>query len=368
MKGLTTEQKILFILLKDKVSSLPGEFSGDNFIKLLQRHKLLPIAEQLLSIIDEGTKAAWKVKLHNWFFRSTSLFKELKIVGNQLEQNDIVSISIKGPLLSNQLYQNSNARFYTDLDLIVKPHQLKNAVDVMVKAGYSLKRPTENLNEKEWEKYFVLENDVGLVHKEKRIYIELHRGIYVPGLLEEESEALFLGELQKIEIQGTTFHTLHPTQYFLYLCFHGAKHMYFRLCWLRDVAEFIKNEEIDHAKVCSLAKELKIEKLLSVSLILANKYFNTLIPPEYESILKLKGVNRLAKLSDKIIRGPGRARFHRDVLLIKGRKDRIRGIDKASIGDWLNRLFFSVLLLNSTKDKLTYVRRIFVENRTFKRK
>jgi len=363
----TIEQQVLLELLKGELEELPAGFDAGLFLQLLRRHKLLPLAVKVLGMVDEKTKTAWKEVLHGWVFRSAILFNELKQVIRILEKQQIRVISLKGPTLSHLLYQNPHGRFYSDLDLVLHPGELTKAVMALSETGYTLKRPSIDLSDDQWRTYFENLNDVGLVNREKRVYIELHRGIYVPGLLEQEAEKLFLDLTTEYEINGFRFNSLRPASYFLYLCFHGAKHMYFRLCWLRDVAEFLRRDDLDVNEVVTLARDLEMEKVVRISLALANRYFGIAIPPGFGPVVnRLDHPGIMLGLADRIILGPGRTRLFKDVLYIGGRRKTRRGIDRARFSHWLSRNLFLFLLRNSARDRFSYIYRIFVKKKILK--
>ena len=98
---------------------------------------------------------------------------------------------------------------------------------------------------------------------------------------------------------------------FLYLTYHGAQHMYFRLFWLRDVAEALKRWKLDNSKILNNAYELGIVRLLGVSLELAREFFDVKIPEEYHGLLEENRatIDKLKRLCIKRILGPEELSF-----------------------------------------------------------
>ena len=93
---------------------------------------------------------------------------------------------------------------------------------------------------------------------------------------------------------------------FLYLTIHGGHHLYFRLFWLRDIAEGLLRWDLDHRSIISTAKELKVERLLMVSILLASSFFGIDIPEVYKSHLAKdeNRLNRLTRICTDAILGP----------------------------------------------------------------
>jgi hypothetical protein len=276
-----------------------------------------------------------------------------------LAEQQVDVTAVKGPVLAHMLYGNVPARFYSDIDLIVPPDQLKLAIGVLTGQGYRMVRPTTRPEQFDWERYFRDLNDVGLVSVSRNVYIELHHGIYKPGLLEREEEQPFLDDRQTITIGGAEFRVPGPEAYFLYLCYHGSAHMFFRLTWLRDVARYLEGVAFDYGAFGALTAKLRMEKMVGLSLVLVRKYYNTRIPPALEPFTNGKGLRTLAWLSDEAIRGPGRASLTHNILVFQGRRERIKGIDRAGIRHWAIRLLYAVLLRSGNSERLDVFKRMF---------
>ena len=80
-------------------------------------------------------------------------------------------------------------------------------------------------------------------------------------------------------------------------------HLYKRLFWLRDISAAITNWDLNHNYILSEVKKMKIERLLGLSLILVQEFFNTEIPAAYKTFLqeKRRDLKYLERLSKKMI-------------------------------------------------------------------
>ncbi len=117
---------------------------------------------------------------------------------------------------------------------------------------------------------------------------------------------LFIQYTEEVSIGGLRFHTMNKHYTFLYLTLHGGVHQYRRLFWLRDVAEALISWELDHQKVLSDAKAMGIERLLGISLVLADELFQVDIPKEYKAYLEenTKVIGKLKHTAFGFIFGP----------------------------------------------------------------
>jgi hypothetical protein len=351
---MTQEQRFIFNWLRGERTAMPGGCDADVCLALLRRHKILPVAEEMLDVIPQRKREHWKAALQGWALRSMALMDTVKVVVDELDGEGIPVIVLKGPILSYMLYGKPNGRFYSDIDLVIHSEDLVPAINKLKNAGYDLHSSCEHLGPENWQRHFERKNDIGLVHSEKRIFIELHRGIYVKGILKEHQQGAFLDRLQEVALSNTVFKTLGNEEYFLYLCFHAAKHAYFRLTWLRDVAAFHEQINTNHEKVLALAEALQMDNLLALGLRLADAYFNIGINTAYRDLLDRKRIDYLVRWSQIIINGPARVRFG-NALNVFNRRKKTRGMDRVTLKHWLVKALLVVFIRQSFKRRAGYL-------------
>lgn len=333
---------------------MPRDCDVNVCMGLLRRHKILPVAEEMLDMIPPESREGWKEALKGWAIRSMKLTEALKGVVGGLEEIGVRATAIKGPVLSHMLYEKPNGRYYTDLDLVIPSDSLTPAIEKLKQNGYDLHPAYAHLGPENQGQHFARKNDLGLFHAEKKVFLELHRGIYVEGILKENNQELLLETYQEVEIAGKTFKTLGNEAYFLYLCFHAAKHAFFRLTWLRDVADFHDKVAVDHKWVLELARQLQMDNLLALSLRLAKTYFNIEINGDYSDLLDEKRINYLVRWSRIIINGPARVRFG-DAMNVFNRKKKIRGVDRVLLKHWFVKAILVVCIRQSFRRRTNYL-------------
>jgi hypothetical protein len=147
---------------------------------------------------------------------------------SEFKKNDIPALLLKGPILSQQLYQNPCSRFYKDLDVWVHPSTLSKAITILQDLGYQLTTPF-NI------KISHLTRDVSLIHPQKKIQIELHWYL----TRAERQFPLSFNEAwamsKSLPIHTHDIHTLDDVSLYLYLCQHGSYHHWNRLNWALDI-------------------------------------------------------------------------------------------------------------------------------------
>lgn len=286
---LTKEQEVLFQLLRGELRELPANFDPGVFIRLLQRHKLLPVAEQLLHLVDDETRERWKERLKRHAARSLTISAENIKVIKALHAHGIQAIPMKGAVLAYRLYGDAGQRQYSDIDLLINKSELEAAGKILPQISINKIYPT-HLTKRQERVYFSFRKDFGFFNEEKQILIELHFGIYVHQLLKKlDAEELF-SKTERIYIQNEQIAVQDEASTFIYLVFHGCLHQFYRLTWLRDVARCLELFDLDHEEILERFQKLGLERMVATALILAEHYFNTEIPVAYKSLISRGGV------------------------------------------------------------------------------
>jgi len=302
----TKEQQLLFDLLKGAIpSDLEGIDSAVLF-QLFQRHRLFPMATELLPLLEEEERARWKQVIQIRTVRSMHHFAMLGKLIQALYKSGIEAISLKGPVLAYTLMGNIVGRHSSDLDILIRYEDLQHCIEILGREGYKLTYPKPDLTERQWRYYSRFKKDVHLINKDQGILLELHYNIenYL-GLKSTELD-VFFQDIMKVNIGGSFFSIMQNHHTFLYLMVHGAVHQYRRLFWLRDIAEGLKQWDLDHKKILYDAKTMGIERMIGFSVGLAGEMFSVKLPEVYCRYLNdnKKVIEKLKKASLQIILGP----------------------------------------------------------------
>lgn len=286
-------------------NGITGIYDEDDVFELLKRHRLLMMSNRIFNSADLSKRVKWNNALRSNTLRSMRLAMMLVDIIRRFKQNNITATSLKGPLLGSILYDDIGERHFVDLDILIVRNDLQKAINIACAMGFSLAYPKGELSSRKWKYYFKWKNDVGLIHKEKNIFIELHIGIYYHDLLKNNLQYLFLADKIEESLGGEKVKCLNRSNMFLYLTYHGGLHQYVLLFWLRDVSEAIIKWDLDHASILHKAKLIGIERLLGVSLILAQEIFQSDIPQSYLDYLEEESsiLNRLSRLCYHRING-----------------------------------------------------------------
>ena len=296
------------VFLEILKGSIPSQLEGvdtNELFELFQRHRLFNLAPEILDQLDDNTRQKWKQTIQAKTLKSLHLTSILTGILQDFEKMGIDVMPLKGPVLAQTLYQDSGQRQFRDLDLYVARENIDVAINLLEKSGYEWLSPKRKFSHKQWKYYYRYKYDVGLINREQGVVIELHCGLYYPELFEVSKQDNFWREPEMIQMGQTSVTLMNRENTFLYLTIHGGHHLYFRLFWLRDVAEGLRRWDLDHKSIIDTAKELKVERLLMVSLLLANSFFGIEIPKDYKIHIARddKRLNNLTRICTDAILG-----------------------------------------------------------------
>lgn len=210
-------------------------------------------------------------------FRNLFLTRKLIEIVETLAAEHIPVLPFKGTTLAQQAYGDLSLRQYCDLDILVQPKHFDKAVALFCSIGYTPLSTTSWLQKKGL--FFTRKKDVVLVSSDGQVRVELHWKLSGSHFaLPVEINQLW-DRLETVNIGGYDLLALPFHDLIVYLCLHGSRHGWERLCWVSDLHELILTTEksganIDWGMVRSHAKELGCEKILDLGLFLTNYFFD----------------------------------------------------------------------------------------------
>ena len=244
-------------------------------------HGVFPLVYNILKIYDSlipNEKLSYMKKINMDIVKENMLMtSELIKVMKLFKENDIESIAFKGPTLSQNAYGNISLRQYCDLDILLKKDDVYKVYDLL-KDEYERSLKLTSSQEKIWFKYA---HDLGLSN-EKGIHIEFHWSMF------DSDHPINLGNIDFFEdrtitnINNNNINTISNEKFLIYLCVHGAKHLFERIEWVSDIDRFIKTQKINWEKVENIIKNDNSERFFLLGLFLSKLLFETKLSKNYE--------------------------------------------------------------------------------------
>jgi hypothetical protein len=198
-------------------------------------------------------------------------------------------------MLSQYLYGELGTRSSGDIDVLVKPEDVPQIRNILAPAGYRLHTTLH------W-----LSDSACLRSREQEISFESPSGVsidvhwrlmprYFPSVFDRISG---WESLRTVPLAGRVIQTLAPETLLLFLCAHGAKHMFERLGWICDVARFLHvTPDLDWDRITEQSRQTHTLRQLLLGVQLASELLGAPVPkfdpdPKVEDLTRAI-VNRL---------------------------------------------------------------------------
>ncbi|CAN5867727.1 hypothetical protein BH23GEM5_BH23GEM5_15630 [soil metagenome] len=244
-------------------------------------HGVMPLLWRNLERVAPGVIPDWvraqlgASYLHN-ARRNLFLTGELLRLLELLDDAGISAIPFKGPALAASLYGDVALRQFCDLDLLVHPHAVADVRDLLLAHGFE---PEYSLSGAQHDALLISRNEMPFRNPDRGFFLEVQWQI-TPKFFSFPLEMKGLWDrLQPVSLGGKTVRGLSPEDLLLILCVHGAKHLWERLSWIRDVAQLIGvHPDLAWDSVLERARSLGVERMLLLGLFLSKDLLGARLP------------------------------------------------------------------------------------------
>jgi hypothetical protein len=275
---------------------LPKESPPEGFVAFLEHHRLVPLYHHRAAqnpVVDQTAPWFQQLKTRSQLYQRRALEQTAALLEIQkmFDTQGIHCIVLKGVTLSQQLYQSMGMRQSRDIDVWVAGEAIASVHDILITLGYQspYKYPLTPAQ-------FVFAQahlkDIEYYHPITEMIIEVHwRFELNPHWLSLAFEHAWQTR-QTVTLGGITLYTLSPTHNLLYLCLHGAKHVWARAQWIEDIAHLLQHTPVDWLPLIAMAKKLNVLNALLTGVFLAHGFTNTPCPSVLATLQKkslLKG-------------------------------------------------------------------------------
>lgn len=334
----------------------------EEFIKMSTLHGVLPLVyKNLKKYQNEIPKDVFsKIKMINMDIvkRNMLMTAELLKVMKLLQENNIESIAFKGPTLSEMAYGDVVSRQYVDLDLFIKIDDIELIQNILKEYNYKM---LLDLNEFETDFRKKHSHELSMINELKNVHIELHWNF-----LDNDNPINLKGlepfnDINKLSINNSILNSFNIEKLLIYLCVHGASHLYERIEWIIDIDKLINKNSIDWAYFDKLVNNcFEVKNSIYFSLYYSHKILGTNIPKEYIN----DNYNIFLK---KILKTSKNNNLQSDILLktrlYSSFTNKIKFLYKVTFKPTLNEIRY--IKLNDNFYFLYYFIRIFLTIRNF---
>lgn len=262
----------------------------ETFIRLAERHGLLPLAYRFLrDTVPSRAARELANRLKGRYSQNAArclfLTGELCRVLTSFSRNGIDAIPYKGPALAVAAYGDASLRQFVDLDILVRPCDVKRATEQLAAFGFAPHFKLRNARE---EETFLRLSYVQLFQREEDdVAIELHWNV-APRFFNFPLRVERLWDYEgRLLLGGREVRAIAPEMYVLLLCVHGNKDQWLRLEWLVAIDALISREPtFGWSKLLAEAKSHRALRVLLVGLALANDLLGTTLHEEVSRMIE----------------------------------------------------------------------------------
>ncbi len=297
---------------------------------------------RLANMVPSPVLASLRQRYEGNVYKSLFLTRELMRIVDRLEGLGIDAVPYKGVVMSEVYYRDMAVRQSGDMDLFVRKRDVRRIKSALADLEYATRLviPDEVLEDYIAAGYeWTFDSPAGPNLLE--LQWALQPRFYA---VDFDMDGLFERAV-KVTVAGHSVKTPAPEDLLLVLSVHAAKHVWGRVIWLCDIAQILKRENLNWDRVRARTRELGIERILRVTLLLANRLLGTAIPAAIESaVLSDQAARDLAdKIAAALAAGvsydTGRTSYFRLMMRLRERRaDRARFLARLAFtpgpGEW----------------------------------
>lgn len=254
-------------------------FDWIEYVRLVGRHRTPALSWAALKRVP-GLKipgpATYELQRRSEACRMQGLTHSMLLmeVLQALNGAEIPVMSLKGPILSFDLYGDVGLRQSKDLDLEIPLEEFPRAINCL--DGLSWRPDSEHhpLSPRQWKSCLAHEHHMALVHS-RGYTMELHWRCYweAPGTppprWTKSTPSVW---------HGCSRQVMHPIDLVLYLSSHGTEHNWFRAKWLGDMARIHAVGQVDWRAALDQSRATNQSRSLLASLLLLKEVYGLALP------------------------------------------------------------------------------------------
>jgi hypothetical protein len=200
--------------------------------------------------------------------------EDLSTLARTLDSAGVPWLLVKGPVLSEVMYERSDLRVYNDLDVVIARAAFPDAIDVLRETGFELLDRNWDLIRREGRAQLHLSLRLGTV-------ADVHHHLLNRAVV-RDSLALPMDELfdraRIVKVGSVAVRTLESVDTLLHLCIHAALAGGQLLLWLKDVERVVASDAPPWDDVVRRARSWRAGALVAVVLRRARDELGAAVP------------------------------------------------------------------------------------------
>jgi len=255
-------------------------------LRLADEHGTSSLVFQNLSglgdVVPTAALASFRQRYESNVHKSLFLARELIRVLDCLDKLGVDAVSYKGVVMSEVYYGDMAMRQAGDMDLFVRKGDVGRIKNAVRELGYT---PRFSIPQNAERDYIASGYEWSFDSAAGRGLLELQWALQPRFYaVDFDMDGLFERAVN-VTVAGRVVKTPSAEDLLLVLSVHAAKHVWARLIWLCDMAQILKRENLNWDWVQGQARELGIERILRVTLLLARRLLAAEIPVALETVI-----------------------------------------------------------------------------------
>lgn len=255
---------------EDETIRLMDKINPDAVLKGVKNHRIVGVIGEKMTFLPESeikSKLSKEYETNKMY--QMQLASELCQIQNWFAGIDF--LPLKGPVLSQFLYNDPTQRNSWDLDILIDYKDLDQCMEILLSKGYSLVTVFNTAKQKDaLIKHY---HHIEFYHETRGILIEIHWDLTDFKGLKVTLDDL-IPQTTKITLGANHFRVLNVEYQFEYLTMHGTFHLFERLQWLYDLKTFLST--MDEQQIVSLilhSKKNQSYNFILLTFNLLNEFF-----------------------------------------------------------------------------------------------
>ena len=280
-----------------------GNCDWNYLLQIADRHGMQPLLHWHLNAvcpdaIPDEARQHLRVAFQRVSALNILLTHELQELLEMFSANEVRAVPYKGPALALQLYGNIALRQFRDLDILVHPHDVLRARDLLLAQDYAQLPP---LTEGQQAVLLRTQCNLPFTKERNRMIVELHWTVSAPSFARPFEGDDFWSRLVDGNLEGKKVKLLCHEDLLLALCIHGSKHLWERLAWICDIAGLVTSQpDLNWAELIQRARATGSERMLFLGLRLATDLLQARLPSEIENALNHDAA--IGALAENVVR------------------------------------------------------------------
>ncbi|MCM3111530.1 nucleotidyltransferase domain-containing protein [Lederbergia lenta] len=301
LTNISKELKLILEIVKSENDDISKDWyvdiDWDLFLQLALHHRLYPlIYTKIMKMEGSRIPSYISQTLYKYYqkntFRMLHLCGEMEKLGKLFNENEILLLFLKGPILADDLYGDISKRTSGDLDILISIENLDKANALLIDLGYEKDEYIHSvLNDWKWRHHHFT-----YYHPIQDTKIEIHWRLNPAPSKEPTFNELWVRKRKSL-ITSYPIYFMGNEDLFYFLVTHGARHGWSRLRWLVDIHQIVK-KDLNWNALYHLFKKYQSRYIGGQSLILSAQLLNTTITTDMIPIIK---GNRSKSLAQDVI-------------------------------------------------------------------